>query len=169
MGEVRKLDWKVDDIDLFTSISIFKNISYEEKAELSILFRWRGAKRGEVIFRKGDTGSDLYFIKEGAIKISVSSNIGEKRIISILSKGDFFGELAVLDNLPRSTEAIALEPTRLLLLGRSQFLEFLKKNDAAMENFLSFLIKKIRHRYRILADSSFLNIPAQLKNIIGIN
>jgi len=63
--------------------------------------------------------------------------------------------------MPRSADAVAIESSRLLLLNRSDFLKFLKQNDAAMETILSSLSMRLRKTDDLLGDASFLNIPAR--------
>ena len=147
--------------DVLNYIPLFKSLSPEDRAELATLLRVQRVKKGEVLFRKESEGSTLYIIQEGAIKIVLSSKLGDEMIVTIFSKGDFFGEMSLLDGMPRSADAVAIEPSRLLLLNRSDFLRFLKKNDAAMETILSSLSIRLRKTDDLLGDASFLNIPAR--------
>ncbi|MFC1886739.1 Crp/Fnr family transcriptional regulator [Thermodesulfobacteriota bacterium] len=147
--------------DLLKTIPLFKVLSVKDLSELAFLLRVQRVKKGEVLFRKESEGSTLYIIQEGAIKIVLSSKLGDEVIVTLFSKGDFFGEMSLLDGMPRSADAIAMEPSRLLLLNRSDFLRFLKKSDAAMETILSSLTIRLRKTDDLLGDSSFLNIPAR--------
>jgi CRP-like cAMP-binding protein len=89
--------------------------------------------------------------------------------VAIFSSGDFFGEMSLLDEMPRSADAIAINPSKLLLLNRSDFLRFLKKSDAAIEKILSSLSMRLRKADDLLVETSFLNIPARLaKNLLEI-
>ncbi len=110
-------------------IPLLRNLSHDARQELSLLLRDQKVKKGEALFRKGSEGTTLYIIKNGAIKIVLPSRLGDERIITIFSKGDFFGEMALLDGMPRSADAIAIESSQLLLLSRTDFLSFLKNND----------------------------------------
>jgi len=114
------------------------------------------------LFRKGSEGNALYIIQEGAIKIVLPSRMGDERIIAIFSTGDFFGEMALLDGMPRSADAIAIKPSRLLLLNRSDFLHFLKKSEVAIATVLSSLSKRLRKADDLLEETSFLKISARL-------
>jgi len=151
----------MDAPNLLSNIPLFKSLSAEDKAELATLLRVQRVKKGEVLFRKESEGGVLYIIQEGAIKIVLTSKLGDEMIVTIFSKGDFFGEMALLDNMPRSADAVAIEPSRLLLLNRSDFLRFLKENDQAMETILSTLSMRLRKTDDLLEDASFLNIPAR--------
>lgn len=89
------------------------------------------------------------------------SILGDEKIVTVFSDGDFFGEMALLDGMPRSADAIAIEPTRLLILNRSDFLRFLRKNEDMMVSLLSTLSMRLRKTDELLKDASFLNIPAR--------
>ena len=147
---------------LLAGISLFKNLAQEDLADLATLLREQKFKKGDVLFRKGSEGDVLYIIKEGAIKIVLPSRLGAERIVAIFSTGDFFGEMALLDGMPRSADAVAIKPSKLLFLDRSVFLQFLKKSDAAIEKILLSLSFRLRKTDDLLEDTSFLNIPARL-------
>jgi len=147
--------------NLLYNIPLLKSLSAKDRKGLETLLRVQRVKKGEVLFRKESEDSALYIIQEGAIKIVLSSELGDGMIVAIYSKGDFFGEMALLDGRPRSTDAIAIEPSKLLLLNRGDFLQFLKKNDAAMDTILSSLSTRLRKTNDLLRDLSFLNIPAR--------
>ena len=147
--------------DALNHVPLFKTLTPEDRVELARLLRVQRVKKGEVLFRKESEGSTLYIIQEGAIKIVLSSKLGDEMIVTLFSKGDFFGEMSLLDGMPRSADAVAIEPSRLLLLSRADFLRFLKKNDSAMETILASLSMRLRKTDDLLEDASFLNIPAR--------
>lgn len=145
-----------------SKIPLLENLSPEELEDLGTLFRELRVNKGEVLFRKGSEGTELYIIQKGAIKIVLPSPLGDERIVAIFSTGDFFGEMALLDGMPRSADAVALKPSRLLLLNRKDFLRFLKTSDAAVEKILASLSMRLRKADDLLEETSFLNISARL-------
>ena len=147
--------------ELLAQIPLFKNLDSKVLADLATLFREQRVKKGDVLFRKQSEGNALYFIREGAIKVVLPSRLGDERIVTIFSEGDFFGEMALLDGMPRSADAVAIKPSRIFILDRIDFLRFLKKNDTAMEKILSTLSIRLRKTDELLEDTTFLNIPAR--------
>jgi CRP/FNR family cyclic AMP-dependent transcriptional regulator len=147
--------------ELLAQIPLFKNLGSEVLADLATLLREQKVKKGDVLFRKKSEGNALYFIREGAIKIVLPSRLGDERIVTIFSEGNFFGEMALLDGMPRSADAVAIKPSRIFILDRIDFLRFLKKNDTAMEKILSTLSTRLRKTDELLEDTTFLNIPAR--------
>jgi len=148
--------------ELLAQIPLLNNLAPEDLEDLGILFRNQKVDKGDVLFRKGSEGTALYIIQEGAIKIVLPSRLGDERIVAIFAAGDFFGEMALLDGMSRSADAVAIKPSRLLVLNRSDFLRFLKKNESAMEKVLSSLSMRLRKADDLLEETSFLNIPARL-------
>ncbi len=151
----------MEPLDLLAHIPLFKGLSSEDRAALAALLRVQKVKAGEVLFRKGSEGTTLYIIQSGAVKIVLPSRLGDEMIVTIFSAGDFFGKMALLDGMPRSADAVAVDPSRLLLLNRADFLHFLKKSDGAIESIFSILSARLRKTDDLLEDTSFLNIPAR--------
>jgi len=118
-------------------------------------------KKGEVLFRKGDEGNVLYIVRKGSIKIVLPSKMGDEAVLAVFSAGDFFGEMALLDGMPRSADAVALEPSELLALNRNDFITFLGNNEEAMQAILSNLSMRLRKTDDSLEDAYFLNISAR--------
>jgi len=147
---------------LLAQIPLLKDLPSEVLEDLGGLFREVKVNKGEALFRKGSEGTALYIIQEGAIKIVLPSRLGDERIIALFSTGDFFGEMALLDGMPRSADAVAIKSSRLLLLNRRDFLRFLKKSDVAIEMVLSSLSKRLRKADDLLEETTFLKISARL-------
>ena len=116
----------------------------------------------QIIFHLGDPAGLLYIISQGKVKISHSSADGQEAVLAILGKGDFFGELALLDDSPRSATAEAIEPTETLTLHRDDFLSYLDNNPAFARHVLNTLAKRIRHLNKQISDIFFLDLPARL-------
>jgi len=148
--------------ELLAQIPLLKNLAPEDLEDLAALFRGIKVNKGDVLFRKGSEGTALYIIQEGAIKIVLPSRLGGERIVAIFSAGDFFGEMALLDGMPRSADAVAIKTSRLLVLNSGDFLRFLKRHESAMEKVLSSLSMRLRKADDLLEQTSFLNIPARL-------
>ena len=143
-------------------VPLFKSLQPEDSRRIADLLKDQYLKRGDVLFRKGDEGQALYLIIQGKIKISVTSRLGDEVILAIMSDGDFFGEMALLDGLPRSADAVANEDTNLLVLRRTEFLSFIMRNETAAMSILFALSHRLRKADDFLADTCFLNIGSRL-------
>ena len=89
-----------DDSLYFKQVSLFANLPDEDLRALMAVARKRTFRAGEVIFHREDVGQVLYVLKEGKVNICLMSPEGQAISLVVLGKGDFFGELAILDGLP---------------------------------------------------------------------
>lgn len=102
----------------------------------------------DVIFNEGDVGEYFCVILSGSIRIStVIPEVGEESL-SILYEGDFFGEMALMDDAPRAAAAIAHTPTRLLVIQKKEFNDLVDQNNPAAYWILWGLAKKLSQRLR---------------------
>jgi CRP/FNR family transcriptional regulator, cyclic AMP receptor protein len=144
------------------SVPFFSMLKQEEAVGLANRLVLRRFGQGQIIFHHGDPGGLLYIISEGKVKISHSTTEGQEALLAILGEGDFFGELALLDNSPRSATAEALEPTEALTLHREDFRRYLNSNPEFAMHVLQTMAKHIRRLNSQLSDIFFLDLPGRL-------
>jgi len=142
-------------------IELFKSLAADDMKRLAMMLRRRTLKKGEVLFRKGDEGTTFYIVRTGSIKIVLPSRMGDEVAPAIFSEGDFFGEMALLDGMTRSADAVALEETEVLALNRRDFLAFLRSNEGAIQAVFSYLSMRLRRTDDLLEDAHFLNISTR--------
>jgi len=122
-----------------------------KKTELDALYKSGAVKEyttDEMIFNEGDFGDYFCVILSGSIRIStVIPEVGEESL-SILYQGDFFGEMALMDDAPRAAAAIAHAPTRLLIIQKKEFDDLVGHNNPAAYWILWGLAKKLSQRLR---------------------
>jgi CRP-like cAMP-binding protein len=147
-------------------IPLFEELAPEERRLLASQFRPRSFRKGETIFLRGDPGESFYVVETGRVKISLASSDGKEMILALLGEGDFFGDLALLDGASRSADAVAVDPSRVQLLHRSDFRAFLEAHPSVPFVLLSFLTGRLRHNAEIIEDAAFLDIPARLARVL---
>lgn len=98
----------------------------------------------EILFHAGDEGDGCYLIRVGAVKASVVSVDGQERLLAVLGEGALIGELALLDDAPRSAAVTALRPCRLLHLTKSAFFRIGDANPAIYRLALRLLAQRLR-------------------------
>src|SRR5581483_10770067 len=130
---------------LLAATPLFAVLPGNELQELARTSRTRVYQRGEIIFRKDDPGYTLYIVVSGAVKISVSSYDGDEIILAIFTAGQFFGELSLFDEEPRSADAEALERTEVLAVQREDLINVLERRPRiAIMQLLKVLGQRIR-------------------------
>ncbi|MFC2019807.1 protein kinase [Chloroflexota bacterium] len=142
----RKLPENLDQakVQALRSIPLLASIAGEDLRDLSKKLSERHFKKGETIFEKEEPGSSLHIIREGNVRIILSMEGRQDITLAYLGAGDFFGEMSLLDDKPRSAAAIAVEPTVTLMLSRGDFLDFLKWFPDAALGMLGVLAQRMR-------------------------
>lgn len=118
---------KVDLEKSLQTIPLFKLLGKRDITNLSRIIHNRNYLAGEYIFYQGDPGIGLYIIREGEVSISRDEDEKDKITLATFSKGDFFGELAMIDGETRSASAIANSDTRLAVIFKPDLDEFIDK------------------------------------------
>ena len=154
---------------LLKQIPLFNSLMDASLNTLAASLRLLSVRQGQAIFHRGDEGTALYIIKSGAVKIVLSSRSGAEIIASIYSKGDFFGEMALLDGEPRYADAIAVKPSEVFVLRRNDFLMFIRSDLNAARSILFSITKRLRKTHDLLEDVCCLKISQRLaKTILGL-
>jgi CRP-like cAMP-binding protein len=104
---------------------------------------------GERIFEQGDLGTEMYIILDGAVDI-IKHISGESHLLSRLEKGDFFGEMALLEAAPRTADAVAASECRVLLINGSQFDDMLRRNPEIAVRIIRKYSKRLREANALL-------------------
>ena len=101
-------------------------------------------KAGSRLFRVGDAGDAMYIIESGRVRITVTDADGREVILASLGHGDFFGEMAMLDGHGRSADAAVTEDSRLAVLTRENFLNFVSSDSRIVLEMLSAITRRLR-------------------------
>ena len=142
----------------FKQVSIFADLPEEDIRALTPVAKRRTFRSGEVIFHRDDPGQVLYMIKEGKVKICIISPDGQDVSLTVFGKGEVFGEFALLDGLPRSADAVALEKVECYTLQRSDFQNAILKNPKIAILVMEALIKRLRNTDQMVEDLIFLDV-----------
>ncbi len=129
--------------------------------------RVRRYRRNETIFHQGDPGDALYVLESGSVKVVLPSPEGEDAaIIATLVRGDFFGELALLDGADHSATAIAAEATQALVLRREPFELLVDEEPALRKALIAGLVAELRRLTSHVGELHFLDLPGRLASRI---
>src|ERR1700712_4893060 len=125
-------------------------------AKLSIL------KRGATIFSKGDAGNSLFAVISGTVKISSSSAEGRSAILNLIGSGEVFGEVALLDGLSRTTDAIANSDCEIFVIDRREFIPFVQSQPALAMKFIELLCARLRWTSEQVEQVILQDLPGRL-------
>ena len=148
------------------SISLCENMTDEDIKAIAEHCRIKSFKKKNVIFLEDDSGSMLYLINSGRVKITKLNEEGNEVILTILGDGDYFGEMSLLDDHDRNANAIAMDDVELLTVTKNEFVNLLINNPTLSLNLLKTFA--IRLRVTDIRMKSFFLDDAQKKVIITL-
>jgi CRP-like cAMP-binding protein len=147
-------------------VGLFADLTTAELVGLASLMRPRPYAKDEVIYLRGDPGTAFYVIASGKVKIALTSPDGKELILRRLGPGGFHGELALLDDEPRSADAVATDASVLLVLQRDAFRQFLSEHPSIATKLLATVSQYLRRNAELIQDATFLDVPARLARIL---
>lgn len=134
--------------DFLRSLEIFRDLRDGELGHLVHALHSRVYREGEVIFVEGDIGRALFVLESGRVELTKTGADGKPVFLHALQPGDFFGEMALLESLPRTATATAVEKSRLHLLYKSKLDALLSSNPRIGVTIMSHLARLLSARLR---------------------
>ena len=131
-------------VTMIGEVPIFGLLDDEEREALAQMMDCRDFKEGEVIFHYGDTGGEIFILRNGSVELFIESTEGQKIVISENEKGDVIGELSFLDGGSRTATAMAREATQMLVMHRERLLDFIDKHPHAAMDLLTAVGRRLR-------------------------
>ncbi|MBI3563423.1 MAG: Crp/Fnr family transcriptional regulator [Gammaproteobacteria bacterium] len=125
-------------------VHLFRNLAAEETSLLTEHSTTRTYPANTVLITEGDQTDSLYVIIEGEVKVFVSDDQGKEAILNIMGEGEYFGELALLDDSPRSASVMTLIPTKVLIITKADFKRCLSSNPDLAYNIIKSLTQQVR-------------------------
>jgi CRP/FNR family cyclic AMP-dependent transcriptional regulator len=122
--------------------------------------------RGQILFKEGDAGDQLFVVVNGKLKLGTSSNDGRENLLSILGPGDMFGELSLFDPGPRTATATAIVDSKLLALANNQVIGWVKDHPQVSLQLLGRLAQRLRKANDVLSDLVFADVPGRVAKAI---
>lgn len=126
-------------------IPLLEGLSLSTMKDLSKKVHIRQIRRGQWVIRKGSTGDQLYFLLAGRLQVVDITDSGKEIGLSFLSRGDYFGELSVIDGLPRTSSVLAITDAEIATLSRQSALELMHNHPSVAERMLKNMASMIRN------------------------
>jgi CRP/FNR family cyclic AMP-dependent transcriptional regulator len=146
-------------IDTLRQVPLFESLDDDAAKQLCELLETLDCEAQNVLFRAGDAGDAMYIIERGKVRICVQATDGHEVTLTELGRGDFFGEMALLDGQRRSANAVVAEDARLAVLSREHFLSFIMGgNPSVALEMLTALANRLRHTDELLRHSTTRNV-----------
>lgn len=153
--------------DLAASAALKRNFLFRGLPEALInriasIAQRRTLAKGTTVFEQGDAGDALYGVISGRVRINASGPDGREVFLNIMEPGDTFGEIAVIDGLPRTAGAVAISESTLFQIRRADFLALLETEAILGKHLLVLFCQRLRWTSDLVEESAFLEGPARL-------
>lgn len=145
---------------------MFQRLAPDDLAALGALLRERRFPKGAIVVSQGDPGDALYLISAGQLKVAVFAEDGREVILSVLAAGGFFGEMALLDDEPRSAHVIAMTDAVLLQLRREDFRARLRGSPDLGIALLRELSGRLRRADDTIASLALLDVNGRIATLL---
>ena len=140
-----------------------------DEPQLSVLVRMvvrKSFARNIVIIAAGDPTDSLYIILNGRLKVLMSDGEGREVILSILDPGEFFGEMGLLDDSPRSASVVAIEPCELLSISKTDFKRTLSENFELSLMVMRGLVKRLREADQKISSLALMDVYGRVARLL---
>lgn len=144
------------------SFPIFEDFDKDELSAVAALATYRKWTPGTVIFQRGDEGHHMIAVLSGRIKLSLITPQGRELLLRHIEAGALFGEMAILDNQPRSADATAITATEGYIIGKKAFLDFITHTPKAAESIIRYLCLQLRETTDRLETIALYDLNARV-------
>jgi CRP/FNR family transcriptional regulator, cyclic AMP receptor protein len=152
--------------ELLRSVPIFSDVEDPGIETLTRVVARKVYPKDGVVFFENEAGDTLFMILTGRIKVTILGDDGREIILTVLGPGDFFGEMSLLDNEPRSATAIATEETELVSLQRADFETVLSDNKEIALGLIRILTQRLRRADQQIETLALLDVYGRVARLI---
>lgn len=151
---------------MLRTVPLFASFPEEPLRTLATVVSRRTATRGSIIMAAGDPTDSLYIILSGRFKVMMSDADGKEVILSILAPGEFFGEMGLIDDAPRSASVVAIEPCELLVITRRDFKKCMTENADMAMAVMKGLVRRLREADRKIGSLALLDVYGRVARLL---
>ncbi len=147
-------------------VPLFSSLSDEQLGLLQPCLQQRAYPRGAFILRAGEATDALHIILSGRVKILIPDDQGREVILAILGANDFFGEMGLLDDQPRSASVETLEACQMLRLSKGGFTSCLENNFGLAMQIIHDLVKRLRQADRKIESLALIDVYGRVARLL---
>lgn len=156
----------LETLEVLRTVPLFRLVPDPDLQALAQLARERREPKGTLILSQGNPGDALFLIRSGQVKVTVVAEDGREVILSVLGPGSFFGEMALIDDEPRSAHVIAMEDTILVVLRREDFRARLAGSPGLSVSLLRELSRRLRRADDTIASLMLLDVNGRIAHLL---
>lgn len=155
-----------DALPVLKSVPLFREVSEADLRAIADLVRERRQPKGSLILTQGDEGEALFLIRSGQVKVTIVAEDGREVILSVLGPGSFFGEMALIDDEPRSAHVFAMQESVLLVLRREDFRARLARSPELAIALLRELSRRLRRADDTITSLMLLDVSGRVAHLL---
>jgi CRP/FNR family transcriptional regulator, cyclic AMP receptor protein len=151
---------------ILKTVPLFSSLSDEQLRLLQPCLQQRSYPRNSFILRAGEETEGLYIILSGRVKVLIPDEQGREVILAVMGPSEFFGEMGLLDDQPRSASVETLEPCEMLRFSKSGFMACLKDNFELAMIILRNLVKRLREADRKIESLALIDVYGRVARLL---
>src|SRR5438874_3044994 len=148
------------------AVPLFASFPEDQLRMLTTMVARRSATRSTTIMAGGDATDSLYIVLSGRLKVMMSDSDGKEVILSILGPGEFFGEMGLIDDEPRSASVVTIEPCELLSISKLDFKDCLLVNSTMSMAVMRGLVRRLREADRKIGSLALLDVYGRVARLL---
>ena len=148
------------------AVPLFASFPEEQLRVIATTVTRRSAARANTIMAAGDATDSLYIVLSGRLKVMMSDSDGKEVILAILGPGEFFGEMGLIDEEPRSASVVTLEPCELLSIAKRDFRKCLAENFEMSMAVMRGLVRRLREADRKIGSLALLDVYGRVSRLL---
>lgn len=148
------------------AVPLFASFPDDQLRMLVTVVTRRSAPRGSTIMAAGDPTDSLYIVISGRLKVMMGDADGKEVILTILGPGEFFGEMGLIDDAPRSASVVAIEPCELLSIAKRDFKKCLAENFEMTTAVMRGLVRRLREADRKIGSLALLDVYGRVARLL---
>ena len=148
------------------SVPLFAGFQNEQLRALVSFVTRRSVPRGSTIMSEGDPVDSLYIVISGRLKVMMGEANGKEVILSIIGPGEFFGEMGLIDESPRSASVVSIEPCELLAVAKRDFEKCLAGNFEMSKTLMRGLVRRLREADRKIGSLAMLDVYGRVARLL---
>jgi CRP/FNR family transcriptional regulator, cyclic AMP receptor protein len=153
----------VENTELLRSIPLFEGLDEEDLRELAASVRARPFRGGQMIFNLGDSGTEMFIVADGQVNIHLPGDASRRVSLKDIARGEYFGELSLFDDKPRSASALATTDAVLLELSRETLSGYLERRPRAAMAILRTMAERLRETNVLLSERAAKNVVKEFE------
>jgi CRP/FNR family cyclic AMP-dependent transcriptional regulator len=151
-------------VELLSEVPLFQLLDEEERTALATSMDLVKIPSGQAVFQSNDPGDSLYIIRSGKVEIFVKDDTGHRMVLETAQTGDFFGEISLLDNGPRTASVIVLDDLEALCLNRTNLDKFVRQHPQAAMDMLTVMGRRLRQDIELLRHTASRNVNEAMED-----